>query len=66
MGQLHRIVKDEVRNIRHELENITNMVDHSKSMSIGAKLLITAHCEKIKKQLETIELEMEFQSHEEK
>lgn len=66
MGQLYDIVKEELRNIRNELENIELMTEHSKSMSIGAKLLITANCQKIRKQLQTIELEMDFQNHEEK
>ncbi len=44
--------------IRLALENIKVMADHSRSMSIGAKLFIDNKVNKALKELEVIELEL--------
>jgi hypothetical protein len=59
LSQGERIVENpHVERLKHSCLVIKEMAEHSRSMSIGAKILIEKHCKSMLKELELIELEL--------
>lgn len=49
---------EHVAAIRHCCKVMQEMALHSRTMSVGAKIVIESHCQKLLKELEIIELEL--------